>query len=332
LLLLRAVCHSAPVFETATAVVVFLFGLAIGSFLNVCIHRIPRVATDARTGLLRTCFLQLAAITAPPSACPGCGARIKPYDNIPVLSYALLRGRCRSCRAPISFVYPLVELLTGFLFLASYYFFGITPVGAKWAFFSSLIVVLIFTDIFRRMLPDLINLGGFLAGLAFSVVVPVGDGTALWLSHRLSSFPMPALVSLLDALVGAALGSGLLWLVGEAYFRLRGREGMGLGDVKMMAMVGTFLGTKLALMTIFIGSLSGSVIGMALILGLHAAGWKRDVAMRAARRHLGSERALRWALAQRYQLPFGVFLGIGALIAAFWGDSITAWYSSLFRV
>ncbi len=319
-------------FETATAVVVFLFGLVIGSFLNVCIHRIPRVFAETQTNFLRTSFLQLAAITAPPSACPKCGTRIKPYDNIPVLSYAILRGRCRFCRGPISFVYPLVELLSGVLFLACYRAFGLTATGAKWAFFSSLVVVLIFTDVFRRILPDLINLAGFFGGLVFSIFVPVGDGSALWLSHRWSAYPWPELVSLADALLGAALGSGLLWAVGEVYFRIRGREGMGLGDVKMMAMAGTFLGSKFALMTIFIGSLAGSVAGLTLIGGLYLAGWKRSAASRAARRGLGSERALRWALAQRYQLPFGVFLGIGALISAFFGHAIIGWYSALFRV
>jgi len=298
------VWHSSPVPDALTAALVFLFGLAIGSFLNVCIRRIPGAVTDDDGSVLNSCRRQLAAITFAPSACPKCGARIKPYDNIPVLSYVILQGRCRACRAPISPLYPTVELLTGLLFLACYAKFGLTLATAKWAVFCAMLVVLIFTDIRERILPDLVTLGGAVLGLVISAFVAVGDGSALWLARRAFEFPPPdAVLSIADALFGALLGGGLLWLVAEGYFRLRGREGMGLGDVKMMALVGAFLGPKLTFLTLFIGSLAGSVLGLIFVF-LFRKG-------------------------QNYELPFGVFLAAGALLSVFFGAELVAWYSSL---
>ncbi|HUJ83320.1 MAG TPA: prepilin peptidase, partial [Candidatus Acidoferrales bacterium] len=224
-------------------VFVFCFGLVIGSFLNVCIVRIPGHKS----------------IVLPSSACPKCGAKIRPYDNIPVVSWLLLGGKCRDCKTKISPIYPLVELLTALLFWGCYRAFGFTVDALKWAAFSAIIIVLVFTDLRDRILPDVVNYTGFVIGLALSLVLQPADGTAAWLARHIFDFPAPVrLLSLADALFGAAIGAGLLWAVSEIYFRLRGREGMGMGDVKMMLMVGSFLGIKRTLLTIFAGSLLGS--------------------------------------------------------------------------
>jgi leader peptidase (prepilin peptidase)/N-methyltransferase len=269
-------------------VFVFLFGLIIGSFLNVCILRIP-------TG---------KSIVMPASACPKCGSAIRAYDNIPVISYLILRGKCRGCKSQISPMYPSVEFLTGLLFFACYYTFGLSVETLKWATFSAIMIVLVFTDLRERILPDVVNFTGFALGLVLSLFVKPTDGSALWIANHIFQFPPPQLVlSLLDALLGATFGSGLLWLVSEAYFKLRGREGMGLGDVKMMLMTGAFLGAKRTLLTIMAGSILGSVIGIAVIL---------------ARRKDAD-----------YELPFGTFLGAGALLVVFFGTPVVNWYQSL---
>ncbi|MBI3668505.1 MAG: prepilin peptidase [Acidobacteria bacterium] len=267
---------------------VFVLGLVIGSFLNVCIRRIPRDAS----------------IVLPASRCPSCQATIKPYDNIPVLSWLKLGGKCRHCKQKISALYPAVELLTGLLFLACFFAFGLSLDALKWAVFSALMIVLTITDVRERILPDKVNFTGLGIGIALSFFARPVDGTALWLANRLFAFQPPRpVLSFADALLGAAVGSGLLWLVGEGYFRLRGREGMGLGDVKMMAMAGAFLGLKRTLLTILAGSLLGSVIGL-LVIAL--AGKGRD-----------------------YELPFGAFLGAGALLVVFFGTPALDWYQSL---
>jgi leader peptidase (prepilin peptidase) / N-methyltransferase len=277
--------------QTLGGVFAFGLGLAIGSFLNVCILRIP----------------ERKSIVRPASACPKCGAPIRAYDNIPVVSYLLLGGKCRSCKTRISPMYPLVELLTGVLFLGCWLVYGLTPEVLKWAAFSALVVVLVFTDLRERILPDVVNYTGFGIGLAISLFTRPTDGAALWLSNKLFSFPPPTpVLSLIDALLGAALGSSLLWTVSEAYFRLRGREGMGLGDVKMMLMAGAFLGVKRTVLTIFVGSVLGSVIGVGFILA----------------RRKGSD----------YELPFGSFLGMAALLAVFFGTPVVNWYQSLLMV
>ena len=162
-------------------------------------------------------------------------------------------------------MYPLVELLTGLLFLACFYVFGISVETAKWAAFSAIMVVLVFTDLRERILPGRSEFHGFRHRPAFQFVHQADGRHGLWLANHLFDFPPPApVISFVDALLGAAVGSGLLWLVSEAYFRLRGREGMGLGDVKMMLMAGAFLGAKRTLLTILAGSLLGSVLGLAL--------------------------------------------------------------------
>ncbi len=269
----------------------FLVGLVIGSFLNVCILRIPAGKS----------------IVLPASSCPKCGKAIVPYDNIPVLSWLILRGKCRNCKTKISAMYPAVELLTGLLFLACYFAFGLTLDALKWAIFSALLVTLTITDFRERILPDAVNFFGMGAGLLFSFFTKDTDGTALWIANRWFDFPPPQpVLSFADAILGAVAGSGLLWVVAEGYFRMRGREGMGLGDVKMMAAVGVFLGLKRTLMTVLAGSLLGSVVGVFLI-----ALSKKD---------------------RNYELPFGTFLGAGALLVLFFGTPALQWYQSLLGV
>jgi leader peptidase (prepilin peptidase)/N-methyltransferase len=283
----RRVWHSLGVIPLGA----FLLGLVIGSFLNVCILRIPADKS----------------IVLPSSSCPKCGKAIAPYDNIPVLSWVFLRGKCRNCKTKISAMYPAVELLTGVLFLACYLVFGPSVEALKWAVFAALLVVLTITDLRERILPDEVNFFGLGAGLIFSFFTVPLDGTALWIATRWFDFPPPRMaLSFADAVLGAVAGSGLLWLVAEGYFRIRGREGMGLGDVKMMAAIGAFLGLKRTMMTVLAGSLLGSVIGI-LLISISKKG--RD-----------------------YELPFGTFLGAGALLVVFFGTSALRWYESLLAV
>lgn len=299
------------------AAVIFCLGLVVGSFLNVCIVRIPGGKS----------------IVSPPSACPKCGAQIRPYDNIPVISWLVLRGRCRACKAGISPIYPAVELLTALLFLGCYLAFGLTVDALKWAVFSALMIVLVFTDLRERILPDVVNFSGFAAGLVLSLFIAPSDGAAAWIANELFRHPLPRpVVSFVDALLGATIGSALLWLVSEAYYRLRRREGMGLGDVKMMLLIGAFLGPKLTLLTILAGSLLGSILGILIIASLFLGGWKRAVAERASRRGLGTAPQLRCAVAMKYPLPFGTYLGIAAVLVMFFGSPIVQWYQSVLMV
>jgi len=271
------------------AAFVFIFGLIFGSFLNVCISRLPAGKSIVRPG----------------SSCPKCGKPINAYDNIPVLSYLFLLGKCRNCKTRISAVYPAVELLTGVLFLLCYLEFGNSVLTVKWAAFSAILVVLIFTDWRERILPDKVNFTGLAFALAISFFVRPEDGTAAWIAARLFDFPPPTpVISFADALIGAAVGGGLLWIVGEGYFRLRGREGMGFGDVKMMLMAGAFLDLRRTILTILAGSLLGAILGAIFII--------------ASRK--GST----------YELPFGTFLGAAALLVIFFGTPIVTWYQSLF--
>ena len=273
------------------ALIIFLFGLIIGSFLNVCILRIPIAKS----------------IVLPPSHCPSCGTSIKPYDNIPVVSWLVLAGRCRKCKVRISAMYPMVELGTGLLFLACYLAFGLNAEALKWAIFAALMIVLTITDLRERILPDKVNFVGLGLGLLLSLFTRPVDGTALWLANHLFAYPPPeAALSFGDALIGAGAASGLLWLVAEGYFRARGREGMGLGDVKMMAMAGAFLGLQRALLTILAGSLLGSVIGIAVIT-------------------IGRK-------GRDFELPFGTFLGAGAILVVFFGSPALDWYRAFAHV
>jgi leader peptidase (prepilin peptidase)/N-methyltransferase len=258
------------------AVLAFLFGLLIGSFLNVCIHRLPKDLSVVR----------------PRSRCPACERTIAWYDNIPLLSYALLGGRCRHCGVRISPRYPLVELLTGLLFMAAVLDLGATPAAYKLCLLAALLVGLIFSDLEERILPDEFTLGGLAAGLLLAWFIPVGDGTAdalLWLAGIPAG---PRLVSLAEAALGAALPAGFLWLGGWLFEKVRHKEGLGLGDVKLVAMIGAFLGLRGALLTLLAGSVLGSVVGLFYI------------------KLTGKDPAT-------YQLPFGTFLGVAALAVAF---------------
>jgi leader peptidase (prepilin peptidase)/N-methyltransferase len=265
-------------------------GLIIGSFLNVCIARLP----------------QGESIVFPNSRCPNCQGPIKPFDNIPVLSYVVLRGKCRSCSQPISWQYPVVEVLTAVTFWAAFYFVGLELKTLVLLLFFSAIIVLIFIDLNHRILPDVITLPGILAGLLFSLVAPLEDGTAAFFSDLLNlRFEHPILLSFVDSLIGAMVCGGFLWLVAEAYFRIRKIEGLGFGDIKLMGMVGAFLGVRLALFTIMLGSFMGAVVGLLYI------------------KFAGKD--------GRYELPFGSFLGVAAILAALRGAQVIRQYTGFFR-
>ena len=278
--------------------------MVIGSFLNVCITRIP----------------EDISIVTPGSRCPKCGTAIKFYDNVPVFAWLWLRGKCRACGAPISVMYPLVELATGLLFVAAFFEYGVTQGTVKWLFFTCLIIVLTITDLRVRLLPDLMTWPGFAAGLVFSTFVPPNEGFARTLSWRLLHQPLqPNVAGLIDGILGAAFGGFLLWGLATGYKLVRKREGMGMGDVKMMVMIGAFLGLRGTFWTILLGSLLGSVIGLSVVVALYLGGWQRKLAERGSRRGLGTVSALRWAIASQYQLPLGTFLGIGALAIVYLG-------------
>jgi leader peptidase (prepilin peptidase)/N-methyltransferase len=291
--------------ESVIPLFFFLFGIAIGSFLNVCISRIPE-------GL---------SIVSPGSRCPRCLKPIKPYDNLPVVSWLFLRGKCRNCALPISPMYPLVEFATGLIFVLTYSEYDVSLLTLKWLIFSCLIIVLVVTDFRVRLLPDLINFPGLAMGLVLAFRVPIADSTAgtlfFLLGFRKFPFQADIFFNVLNAVLGALVGSMLLWSAAALYKLVRKREGMGMGDVKMMAMVGSFLGPRGAFLTILLGTLFGSVIGLLWIAILYRIGWKRAVAERAAKRGMGSVSGIRWTIASQYQLPLGTFLGIGAMAVAY---------------
>jgi leader peptidase (prepilin peptidase)/N-methyltransferase len=251
----------------------FLAGLLIGSFLNVCIYRMPKDLSITRPSR---------------SFCPNCERMIAWYDNIPVLSYLLLRGRCRSCKHPIPIRYLVVELTTGVVFAFCVTVLGPNLPALKWCVFSALLIALTAMDFEERILPNELTLGGTLLGLAMALVVPVhADTIGFWLPS--------ALASVGEAAFGAAIASGSIWFVGWAYKKVRKREGMGFGDVKMIAMIGTFLGAPYALLAVTAGSLFGAIAGIAFIV--------------IARKDPST-----------YELPFGSFLGISALAVTLLGE------------
>ena len=245
-----------------------ILGLAIGSFLNVCIHRLPRGGS----------------IVSPGSQCPHCGYVLKWYDNIPVLSYAMLRGRCRGCKAPISIRYPIIEIITMMVFVAHYLVFGPDILLVPRLLFATALIVLFAIDLEHHQLPNVITLPGIVVGLAFSTMLPPG---------------------IFDALIGVIAGGGVLWLVGEAYYRYSGQEGMGGGDVKMLAMIGAFLGWKLMVLTLILSSILGSVVGV-LVIAFRRGGMK-------------------------YALPYGTFLSLAALVASLFGGRILDWYLGFYQ-
>jgi leader peptidase (prepilin peptidase)/N-methyltransferase len=295
---------------------IFALGLAFGSFLNVCIHRMP-------LGL---------SIVHPGSACPGCKKPIRFYDNIPVLSWLILRGRCRNCGTGISPRYLVVELLTAILFLICYSHFGLTLVLLKCTVFGFLLLGLIFTDAETHLLPDKLTLSGLTAGLILSLFVPVNDLISLVLPGvvqlPLSSNVSWRLFSLLDSGLGAIIGASFLYGAGAIYLRARGVEGMGFGDVKLMAMIGAFVGFRLTILTIFTASIAGSLFGLWTVLAV----WFKRTQRRKHVFHESGATARKnaWASAlvalRRHQMPFGVFLGSMGLMALFFGQQFFSWY------
>lgn len=282
-----------------TCLFVAMFGAIIGSFLNVVIHRLPREES----------------IVFPNSRCPSCSALIGPMDNIPLLSYAILRGRCRNCRAVISWRYPAVELMTALLyagvFLIDVYLRGgLTYTILFDLVFVSALVALIFIDAEHMLLPNAITYPGIVFAIVARLVLPylVGpyafDDLPSLFYGPLSTWPAWS-ASLVGAALGALAGGGSLWLIGWLWERLRGVEAMGLGDVKMMFMVGAYLGWRLTILTIFMGVLTGSIAG----IGVMAKRKEKDMQM---------------------QLPFGIFLGLGSILALLFGSRIIAWYISKF--
>ncbi len=308
----------------------FVFGAVVGSFLNVCIYRVPKDES----------------VVFPPSHCPRCDYRIRWYDNIPIVSYLLLRGNCRSCGCRISPLYPLVELLNGLLTMFLFLRFGATPTFLVLFLFCAALVVITFIDLEHQIIPDVISVPGILVGYLASLFVPVfsyrvflsgittGFGTLLillagyrWLTRRedepgvlkelvqLSLFAAPAALaawhyaplfpfhSWADSLSGILVGGGSLLLVASAYAAIAGREGMGGGDIKLLAMMGAFLGWRAIPFIVFAGSLVGSVIGITVMVLQ-----KKD---------------------SKLALPFGPFLAFGAVLYIFFGRQIIHWYLHL---
>jgi leader peptidase (prepilin peptidase)/N-methyltransferase len=253
---------------------------------------------------------------------------------MPVLSWLLLRGKCRHCKGKISARYLFIEVLTGALFLGCYAYFGLTLATLKYCAFGFLLLGLIFTDAETKLLPDKLTLPGLALGLVFSLIVPINDVATQFLpgilNLPLSTDLAEHLFSLLDSLLGAALGASFIYGAGAAYLRWRGAEGMGFGDVKLMAMVGAFLGMKLTILTIFTASLAGSLFGLATV-GMV---WmKRTHRFMRRLADLQAARRRGWRSAQmvyrHYQMPFGVFLGSMALLALFVGNQFLRWYGRL---
>jgi len=300
------------------AVTIFFLGLAFGSFLNVCVYRLPLGKS----------------VVAPRSACPHCGKFIPLYDNLPVVSWLLLRGKCRACKEPISPRYLAVQLLTGALFLGFYAHFGLSLAMLKCIVLGYLLLGLIFTDAETKLLPDALTLPGIFLGIVFSLLVPVDD-LASRLMPGLVSLPLSGdlswrLWSLADSALGAAVGASFLYGAAAIYLRARGVEGMGFGDVKLMAMIGAFLGTKLTVLTIFAASLAGSLFGIGTILAVWIKRTRRNSA-RGTSSPVARRRAWQSArLALRYyEMPFGVFLGSMAWLAFFFGNDLLHWYWGL---
>jgi leader peptidase (prepilin peptidase) / N-methyltransferase len=244
-------------------------GCCIGSFLNVCIYRLP----------------QDLSIVSPRSFCPHCRAPIKTYDNIPLLGYVLLRGRCRHCGEKFSWRYPLVEALTGGLALGLFWKFGLTLSFFSFFAFTAALLVITFIDLDHRIIPDGISLPGIGIGFLLSFVEPS--------------------VPVMESLIGLIAGGGSLFAVAWAYETITKREGMGGGDVKLLAMIGAWLGWKAVLFTLFFASLSGALIGGGAML------------VQKQGRH--------------YAIPFGPFLALAALVYLFFGTQLIDWYLSLGR-
>ncbi len=246
----------------------FILGAVIGSFLNVCIYRIPE-------GL---------SIVSPPSSCPKCGHKIRWYENIPIISYLFLLGRCSACKVGISWRYPAIEALTGIIFTLVLYYFGFSEATLVYWLFAASLVVITFIDLDHQIIPDVISLPGIPIGFLCSFFIP-------WLAWY-------------DSLLGILLGGGILFAVAWLYEVLAKREGMGGGDIKLLAMLGAFLGWKAILPIVFIASLIGTVVGVPVMIFQ-----KKD---------------------SRLAIPFGPFLAFASFVYLFWGREIIYWYLHLF--
>ena len=244
-----------------------LLGLCIGSFLNVVIYRLPRGQS----------------LATPPSRCRNCGYLLRWYDNIPVLSWLSLRARCRNCGTPVHWQYPVVELITGAVFLLVVWLTPVSPLLFARLLLVCILIALFGIDLEHQILPNSITLPGIIVGIIFSVFGPPG---------------------IRDSIIGALLGAGILYAIAGAYYLWRREEGMGMGDVKMLAMIGAFLGWKAVLVTLVLSSFSGAIIGM-LLMALQKGNMK-------------------------FALPFGTFLAVGAVFAMLVGDPLVAWYAGFF--
>jgi leader peptidase (prepilin peptidase)/N-methyltransferase len=277
---------------TPELIIYVLLGLIIGSFLNVCIYRIPLGKS----------------VVFPGSGCPHCGKSIRFYDNLPILSYLLLRGKCRFCKTPISLQYPVVEGLTCLAFYVSGKTWQFQPATYVNSLFLAILIILIFTDYNHRILPNILTLPGTLAGILlclfqkpefYSDILSVRAAALIRPGNPEQALPWTGSV------LGALIGGGLLLIVGLGYEKLRHKQGLGMGDIKMMAMVGAFIGWRLALLTIFAGSLLGTLIGIFLMIFRHKT--------------------------LQTKLAFGVFLGIGAAFSLFYGLPFLYWYLNIYR-
>jgi leader peptidase (prepilin peptidase)/N-methyltransferase len=248
----------------------FAFGTIVGSFLNVCIHRIP----------------QEESIVIPSSHCPSCKTPIRFYDNIPLVSFILLRGRCRACQAPISWRYPLVEFLMGLFSVVLLLRYGISPLYLIYFALFAALTLVSFIDLSHRIIPDVISLPGIIVGVLVSLLHP----------H----------LSVINSLIGVLVGGGSLYVVASVYHLVTKREGMGGGDVKLLAMIGAFVGWKGVLFTILCSSFIGSAVGVILML-------------------ISSEAD------SKYAVPFGPFLSLGAVIYIVWGEFLITWYMGFLR-
>ncbi len=245
----------------------FLLGSAIGSFLNVCIYRIPRDKS----------------IVKPPSACPGCGRPIRPFDNIPILSYIFLKGKCRNCGTKISIRYPLVELLTGIFFLLLYLKYGLTFELIVFMILLALLIVISFIDLDFQIIPDILSIGGVVLGFILSIIRPFFRD-------------LDPIFDYWESLKGIIVGGGLLFAIAWLYQFFTKREGMGGGDIKLLGMIGAFCGWKGVVFSLVSGSVFGTLIGIPIMLSKGQGG--------------------------KYAIPFGPFLSLGAIVYIFKGDNL----------
>ena len=262
----------------------FLFGAIVGSFLNVCIFRIPRGTS----------------LISPSSRCPQCKTAIKAYDNIPILSYFLLGGRCRYCSASISARYPLVETMMALFSVFLILKFGLSPSFFIYFILISSLVVVSFIDLDNRIIPDKISLPGIILGFLASFIKPVEGHYNFLVLYVFKTVKGTLNMATLDSLLGILIGGGLLYAVAVLFYWVTKKEGMGGGDIKLLAMIGAYLGWSSTLFTILVSSLIGSMVGIALMVAKGAD--------------------------SKYAIPFGPFLSIGAVIYLFFGREMIRWY------